>query len=244
MGIRHSDVGKVAGDIAGRQIERPTQPDPEMGEVPTHTDAPFEHACGGVGRRPTGVVEFDLLVDPVADGLDLRPPWFDRAELGPGNVDETVRLAIAAGQQELQTRIRKLFQCVCFRRIERQIRHTLDVDERAEPDVNSPGTCRDPAEFSPGDRTRSDNQPLSPLGKRSPRMIATRHRRTTMSVGCELHRQTVPPEPSCTMVAFATLSSEVESHAVPTDGSMDAVRSTVPNRSPSWRRHSAADVAE
>jgi|SRR5579872_5664820 len=72
-----------------------------MGEISAHALpllVNLECCFGGPGEA---ITELDVVVDPVADGLDAAPAGASLAEEIPGDVAETVGFAVAAGEEEL-----------------------------------------------------------------------------------------------------------------------------------------------
>ena len=65
----HADVAKVSGCIAGGDVDRASKVDGEMLEVAADADALSEDIEGGLGGTRMLIIEGDMVVDPVADGL-------------------------------------------------------------------------------------------------------------------------------------------------------------------------------
>ena len=100
------DVGDVAEDVAGGNVQRPAEGDREMGEVPAHALA---GAVGVRGRRPWirgAGHEHEDLVDVVDDRLHPPPPRRQPAEALPRLVTKLVRQAEAARHDEPQDVVR------------------------------------------------------------------------------------------------------------------------------------------
>ena len=95
---RDVEVGQVAEHVAGRDVQRPAERDREVGEVtadpaPRHVDV----GRAGQGRR-AAVLEGQVVVHVIADGLHPAVPGLQAAEARPGLVAEHVRQAVAARQ--------------------------------------------------------------------------------------------------------------------------------------------------
>src|ERR1039458_4920551 len=79
-----------------------------MGEIAAHTVATKNHFGGRkIGASGTEAV-FNVVVDPVADGLHARQAVRDLAELIPRKVHQLVRIAISARQRIAQQLMRQL----------------------------------------------------------------------------------------------------------------------------------------
>ena len=96
---RHADVAQVSVDVAGRDVHAAAERDGEMGEVPAHADPFLEGLVGRAGRAGLLVVELDVPVDEVADGLDAGPAGCRRPEQIPSRLAEPIRLAITAAEE-------------------------------------------------------------------------------------------------------------------------------------------------
>ena len=62
-----ADVAEVSGAIAGRDVERSTKGDGEMGVIATHADAFLIGFGGGAGRARVLIAESNAIVDEVAN---------------------------------------------------------------------------------------------------------------------------------------------------------------------------------
>jgi len=99
VGIDAADVGQMSGDVARGQIERAIEGDGEMSEVAANAEAALQHVPSGkVGAAGT-VAIFDVLVNPLADGLRARPAVGHLAEFFPGEIGELVGVAITTRQR-------------------------------------------------------------------------------------------------------------------------------------------------
>jgi hypothetical protein len=95
-------VGQISEDIAGRDVERPAERDCQMGEVTADT-VPGQVDVNGAGQgRRAAVLEGQVAVHVVADGLDPAVTWRQPAEAGPRLIAQHVRQAVAAWQGEDQ----------------------------------------------------------------------------------------------------------------------------------------------
>ena len=79
-----------------------------MGEVAANPVAPFDHVKGGEVRPPGTEAVFNIVMDPVADGLHPRQAVGDLPEMVPCEIQQFIRIAIAAGQSVAQQIRRKL----------------------------------------------------------------------------------------------------------------------------------------
>ena len=95
---RHVHVGQVAENIAGRDVQRPAERHREMGEV-TADPASWPVDVGGTGQGGrAAVLEGQVAVHVIADGLHPAVPGLQAAETGPRLVAEHVGQAVAARQ--------------------------------------------------------------------------------------------------------------------------------------------------
>ena len=69
-----------------------------MGEVTAHAVAPFDDFGRGEICAAREVAVFDIVVNPIADGLHARKAVRNLPKLIPGEIHQFVRVAIAARQ--------------------------------------------------------------------------------------------------------------------------------------------------
>ena len=70
-----------------------------MGEVATNADTLVERFERGSGGARLQIVEFDLLMHEIADGLHTTPSRRERAEHIPSRLAQSVGFAIAAAHE-------------------------------------------------------------------------------------------------------------------------------------------------
>src|ERR1700674_439837 len=97
---RHTDVAHVTGDVARGNVHATAKGEGKMAEIAA--DAAWiivniERRFGGVGEV---VTKSDVVVHPIADGLDARPAGSGRAEKLPGNIGKLVDFAVAAREKK------------------------------------------------------------------------------------------------------------------------------------------------
>ncbi len=83
---RHADVAHVAGDVARGDVHAAAEGDGEMTEIAADAArivVNVERGFGGIGEV---VAKGDVVVHPIADGLDARPAGRGGAEELPGDV--------------------------------------------------------------------------------------------------------------------------------------------------------------
>src|SRR6476646_7813817 len=107
VGWLDADVGQVAEDVAGRDVERATHRDAQLGEVAADAIALKVDVEGGRQRIGAGGPELDLIVDPVADRLNPRPTGRGLPEQVPGRVGKYIRQDVATRQGEHQGLVRQ-----------------------------------------------------------------------------------------------------------------------------------------
>src|SRR5216683_733787 len=77
---RNVDVGQVAEHVASRDAHRSAEGYREVREVSTDSGAIVEDVESGRQWIARAVLELEVVVDPVADGLHTRPAWLGPAE--------------------------------------------------------------------------------------------------------------------------------------------------------------------
>ncbi len=100
VGRRQPCVAEVAGAISRRDVEGAAEGDGQVGVVAADAYAfvvGFRGVAGGAGVL---VPKFDAVVNEVADGLDAGPAGGRFSKQAPGEVEQFVAIAIAAGEQE------------------------------------------------------------------------------------------------------------------------------------------------
>ncbi len=95
---RDIHVGQVAEHVPGGDVQRPAERDREMGEVTAYPAAGLVDVDGAGQRGRAAVLEGEVAVHVVADGLHPAVPGRQPAEPGPGLVAEHVRQAVPARQ--------------------------------------------------------------------------------------------------------------------------------------------------
>src|SRR6202034_1144952 len=96
-----TDIAQIAGAVACRNVQAATQRDGEVREIATHP-LPFKESLGGRARWPRmPIVERDIPVHEVADGLHPVPSRLQVAEQTPGLGHQYFGIAIATTEQEL-----------------------------------------------------------------------------------------------------------------------------------------------
>lgn len=100
---RHTDVAQMAIHVACGDIEAAAEGDRQMREVAAHPDTLMESferraCCAGLH-----IVETDVGMHEVADGLHPAPATRNLSEYIPGDLAETIRLAIAAAHEVAET---------------------------------------------------------------------------------------------------------------------------------------------
>ena len=81
-----TDIGQMAGDVAGGQIESTAERDRGMGKVAADTEAALDDFGGREIRATRAEAIFDVVVDPIANGGDALDAVRNLAELVPGEV--------------------------------------------------------------------------------------------------------------------------------------------------------------
>jgi len=98
-GVLKTDVGQMSGDVAGGDVEAPAERDGDVGEIAADAEAlDQDFRRGNVGAARTKAV-LDIVVGPVADGLDALHAVFDVAELQPREIEDLVGVDITAGER-------------------------------------------------------------------------------------------------------------------------------------------------
>ena len=82
--------------------------DREVREVATDAGAVDEAAVGGPERIGIRVIEDDMAIDEITDRLDAAPSRRCLPERRPGEVAQTIGVAIAAAQQKNQNFVRQI----------------------------------------------------------------------------------------------------------------------------------------
>jgi hypothetical protein len=102
-GVGDADVADVAGHVAGRDLHATGEGDGEVLVVAADADAFREHVHGS--HRGTGfvVVERYFFVYPIADTGGEGPAGAEVTEEVVGNTSEEVDLAVAAGEEKLES---------------------------------------------------------------------------------------------------------------------------------------------
>ena len=98
-GIEPADVGKMPRHIARGKIEGTAEGHADMGKIAADPEALADDLGGGDVRAARAEAILDVLMNPVADGLDTRQSIFDVAELLPREIEQLVGIAVAAGQR-------------------------------------------------------------------------------------------------------------------------------------------------
>ena len=83
-GIHMSYVGQMAGDVAGRYVDRPAQRDRAMSEIAAHTIAAFDYLRSRNIRPSGSKAILDVVMNPVGDGLHAIARIIYVSELFPG----------------------------------------------------------------------------------------------------------------------------------------------------------------
>ena len=95
-----SNIAQVAGAISRRNIQATAEGDGKMCVVAANAGPFVESLRGAAGRAGVLVVEGDMVMNIIADGLHARVPWSRAAEELPSRLGQQIGLAIAAAQQE------------------------------------------------------------------------------------------------------------------------------------------------
>ena len=107
---RHANIAKITGAIAGRNVHAAAKRDREMGEISTNASA--FHMC--IPRRFCRVrmliSKCKVAVYVVANCLNEWPSLLHIAKFGPGEIHETIRLAIPAAKKIDERLNGELFQ--------------------------------------------------------------------------------------------------------------------------------------
>ena len=96
---RRADVAEMAIDVARGNVEATTEGQREMSEVAADTDTLVERIERGHGRARLLIVELDVLMHEIADGLHTAPSRCERAEHVPSRLAQSVGFAIAAAHE-------------------------------------------------------------------------------------------------------------------------------------------------
>src|SRR4029077_20470716 len=102
------DVGQVTEDVASWDAHRSAEGYREVREVSTHSGAIVEDVDRGRQGIARAVLELEVVVDPITDGLHPRPARFGLAEALPGRVHHHVREAVPGRQRVVQQLARDL----------------------------------------------------------------------------------------------------------------------------------------
>ncbi len=97
---RNADVAEIAGGVSGGDIQAAEERDQQMGEIAADALALPVDIVGGFGRAGEFIAELNVVVDPVADGLNAGPAEGGVTEQFPGGITEVVGFAISAGEEE------------------------------------------------------------------------------------------------------------------------------------------------
>ena len=89
----------MSGDVAGGQIEGAAERDGRVGEIAADAVATLDDFRGGEVRPPGGKAVFNVLVNPITDSLHAGQAVGNHAEEVPGEVEQLVGIAVAAGQR-------------------------------------------------------------------------------------------------------------------------------------------------
>ena len=143
---RYADIAQIAGAVARRDIHAAAERDRQMGEVPTHAGALLIGFPGGLGRTRVLVAEGEVVVDEVADRLHASPSGRRCREQAPGDLRQSVRLAITAAEQVQQRLFRQVLHRVLRRVGPDRIGVAGVVDDGMAGKADLPGRRDDPAD--------------------------------------------------------------------------------------------------
>lgn len=147
-GVGYSDVGQVAEDVTGGDVQRPTRRNGKVGEVSTHAVAVAEHIDGGGCWQSNAVVETGVIVNPLRDGLHPVHAVHSRkhcAELFEGERGQLIRLAVPARYEKRQSLVRQVGWVEFPSEIIAIVGGPRTVDRCRELQCNRSGRERQPA---------------------------------------------------------------------------------------------------
>src|SRR5208282_63076 len=98
-----SHVAKVSGAVPRRNIHAAAERDSQVGVVATDADTLVEGFPGCSRGTRFLIIENDMAVDKIADGLHARPSRRRLTESRPRRIGEQISLAIAAAQKDDQS---------------------------------------------------------------------------------------------------------------------------------------------
>ena len=117
----------------------------QMREVTADPGPLHEDVVGRLGRASGLVIEPDVGVHPVADGLDPRPTLRRPAEEAPGDLREPIHLAIAAAEQIDQGLGGQLLGGVLPRPRDDRVGLTGVLNDHVIPEAQRPRRREDPS---------------------------------------------------------------------------------------------------
>src|SRR5271154_6236695 len=95
----HADIAEMAIDVARGDVEAATEGQREMCVVAADADALVERLERRPGRARLLVVELDVLMHEIANGLHAAPSRRARAEHIPGGLAQSIGFAVAAAHE-------------------------------------------------------------------------------------------------------------------------------------------------
>src|SRR5579859_1585153 len=93
------DVTEIAGAVARRDVHATAQRDGKMGEVAAHSDPLAKCTRSRAVIASGAVVEPDLVVHEVADGLNPAPSGRGRCKRPPRKIRQGLRVAVPAAKK-------------------------------------------------------------------------------------------------------------------------------------------------
>ena len=109
---RRSEIAQVTGAVSRRNIHAAAESDGQMRIVAADAGPFVESLKGAAGGSGVLVVECDVVMNVIADGLHARIPWSYMAEELPGSLRQPVGLTVAAAQQEHENFFRQILHGV------------------------------------------------------------------------------------------------------------------------------------
>jgi len=105
----HADIAHVSSDVTRRNVHATHEGQSEMAKVAANPATVVIAIEGGFRRIGMLIVEGDVIVHPIADGLGPGPARLDRTKQLPGDVGKLVHFAVTAGKQKRQHFVGQFF---------------------------------------------------------------------------------------------------------------------------------------
>ena len=95
----HAYIAKVAGAIAGRDVEAPTKGNSQMGIITTNTHAFLMRVPSRAISSGIRITELNSVMGVLQYSLNARPSFLVSTERGPGDAVQLLRIAVPATQK-------------------------------------------------------------------------------------------------------------------------------------------------